>query len=975
VATSGATPDARGDQSHRGEATSDAWAYSVAASSRREDMPRLPPVRLASRQELAAAARAAPLLRSARDLAIWADTAGGPAHSLPLSEVAANAAANELELTAGEVILAWRVAVATGMVPQPGAQGHAAASFDVLAAGSQDEVLGAWLDAFESMLSSEDLDGLATALYTVGTPVKIDALFDAYSTAVGTVRARDADEPTSRQAGGAPNPSQAAALSYALETLADLGAVELGTDETVGGLTVALSPLGIWGVHRRLRLHGWNVPELGEGRDDAPSLLAALATCDVEDGETEITAWLAVRNESSAAAELIAAAAAGSPGLRGAAFAVLDRIGQAALEEVRAALEVPLLRAHAAVWLHEHGEEAELGPADRTWLLVDLGAGLLEEADPRDVVAELLPEVAPEAQAEIVAGLWHVNHPGVIDLLTTLSEHHPDPGVARAARKAAFKVWSPSIEMAAVAEHASAKVKSSSYTPTLEPGLRAFEPDEIGRPRGGGSDRTDNKHPQHFLVADMPASSPMQFDVSLIVRITEGAPSSWHPRHVAMKSFETKPDGTKITLIVQAPAGLRPTEQSEQVLTVPPTGDSEPARFAFRAERPGLFRIGVTAFAGGTFVGELVVELSVETRTRRAGSLRTVKAHLESLRTDPGEVTLQVRYDEDRYTFQLLSDSCFFEPVLAQALTAHPSEGVERTLRTLRAMADQRSGFSPPNARTWMQETGIGLWNDMVPALIKEQFWQLRPSISSFSIACDRDTIPWELLYPLSASGDDSGFLVEQFPVMRRAYGQRRSRQLSLGPARWVIPPKSPTNAEQEVGILQRAISPQGTEPIRDLAVLLELINAGHIGLLHFACHNNFVADSGGSSIVMAGGPFEPGLLNRAVTTRSLALHSPLVFVNACRSAGVIPEYTRLLGWASQFMAAGAGAFVGTLWAVPSDSASLFAEVFYDSLVRRGRALGASVLAARQATAQEVSDPTWLAYTVYGDPGAMVTSN
>ena len=122
---------------------------------------------------------------------------------------------------------------------------------------------------------------------------------------------------------------------------------------------------------------------------------------------------------------------------------MLDRIGTAAAGEVRAALGEPLLRAHAAVWLHEHGEDADLGPADRTWLLVDLGAGLLEEADPRDVVAELLPEVAPEAQAEIVAGLWKVRHPAVIDLLTTLSEHHPDPGVARAARKAAFKARSP----------------------------------------------------------------------------------------------------------------------------------------------------------------------------------------------------------------------------------------------------------------------------------------------------------------------------------------------------------------------------------------------------------------------------------------------------------------------------------------------------------------------------------------------------
>jgi hypothetical protein len=43
-----------------------------------------------------------------------------------------------------------------------------------------------------------------------------------------------------------------------------------------------------------------------------------------------------------------------------------------------------------------------------------------------------------------VAALWQVRHPGVTDLLTALSDHHPDPAVARAARKAAFKARSPS---------------------------------------------------------------------------------------------------------------------------------------------------------------------------------------------------------------------------------------------------------------------------------------------------------------------------------------------------------------------------------------------------------------------------------------------------------------------------------------------------------------------------------------------------
>src|SRR5215469_15529955 len=395
----------------------------------------MPPVRLAPRAELAAAARVAPLLRAARDLQAWAVEHGDVAPGAVLDGSHARAAAEALELTFDELDAAWQVVGATNqnMTAELHAPGPISKAAVPLSAATAEDVLREWDAALAALLAGEELDGLATALYTVGAPVRIEALFDAYTAAAGAqisaARAPDADE--------------AAALSHALETLADLGVVELGTEEHAGGLTVVLSPLGIWGVHRRLLAQGWHVPVLGPSdREGAVGLLMTLASCDAEDGESKINQWLLGRSEEEAAAELIDAAVTGTPGLRGAAFAVLDRIGKAATEEVRAALSEPLLRAHAAVWLHEHGEPADLGPADRTWLLVDLGAGLLEEADPRDVVAELLPDVSADAQAEIVSGLWQVRHPGVIDLLTTLSEHHPEPRVARAARKAAFKARS-----------------------------------------------------------------------------------------------------------------------------------------------------------------------------------------------------------------------------------------------------------------------------------------------------------------------------------------------------------------------------------------------------------------------------------------------------------------------------------------------------------------------------------------------------
>jgi hypothetical protein len=429
---------------------------------------RLPPVRLASREELASAARVAPLLRAARDLAVWAGTGRPLTGQGELTPPDAADAADALDLSPDEVRAVWAIARDTGMVAVSGSKAARGKRLDVLASGEPEEALAVWRSALRTVLGQENLDGLATALYTAGRPVRLDALFEAYAAAVGALTISGDGEAMAatssgaqadpRPAGGGhtvPGPAGPAdgdqesgdagapGFSPGLEILADLSVVELGADEDGAGLTVSLSPLGLWGIRDRLSARGWRVPILGgSAGGGAAAVLAVLADYDAEDGEAEIAAWLARRSPERAAEELTEAARTGSPGLRGAAFAVLDRVGGTAVPAVRRAMADPVLRPHAAVWLRDHGEDASLSHEDSAWLLVDLGAGLLEEAAPEDVVAELLPDLPSRAQAELVAGLWRVEHPAVIELLTTLSDYHPEPDVAKAARKAAFKARS-----------------------------------------------------------------------------------------------------------------------------------------------------------------------------------------------------------------------------------------------------------------------------------------------------------------------------------------------------------------------------------------------------------------------------------------------------------------------------------------------------------------------------------------------------
>ena len=88
------------------------------------------------------------------------------------------AAAEALDLTQDELKSAWQVAEDAGMLGQAGPR-----QADVLSDGDPEAVLALWDEALCVILRSTELDGLVTALYTVGGPVRIDALFEAYDTA------------------------------------------------------------------------------------------------------------------------------------------------------------------------------------------------------------------------------------------------------------------------------------------------------------------------------------------------------------------------------------------------------------------------------------------------------------------------------------------------------------------------------------------------------------------------------------------------------------------------------------------------------------------------------------------------------------------------------------------------------------------------------------------------------------------------
>jgi hypothetical protein len=441
------------------------------------------------------------------------------------------------------------------------------------------------------------------------------------------------------------------------------------------------------------------------------------------------------------------------------------------------------------------------------------------------------------------------------------------------------------------------------------------------------------------------------------------------PHSTQLEAFDVPPEGRDVLLVIYAP-GLQLLSDQQQIVHVPADSDSMPARFELRADTPGPLAVSITAWIGGTYLGELVIEITAE-RDRMPGPHREVLAAITTEVTE-GAVSLVVRYDkiQNAYRFEFRDED--YPAEVTCSLAYDPGPVVEHLIADLDNLAKGRSGYSAAQTRDYLVNAGARLWRQLLPEQLREQFWDRQHRIRQLTILADKDAVPWELLYPMD-SGRAAGFLVEQFPVTRAIFGWRPARTLRLRPARFVLPEGSLREASDEIDTMRQLLDP-GQPPsdvISALTPLTELISSGSFGLLHFACHNTY-DPVGGSSIRLGNVQFTPTLLEVAAIQKALEHSAPTIFINACRSAGLNATYNQLDGWASKFLEAGAAAFIGSLWAVSDGAAREFAQELYTQL-RAGSALGEAVMRARHVAASQPDDPTWLAYAVYGNPRATVS--
>jgi len=232
-------------------------------------------------------------------------------------------------------------------------------------------------------------------------------------------------------------------------TVEDVHQVETLVGSRDGGGVVALSDLGVWAVQRMAAVH-LDAPVVGTLREVPAGELLRQATDMAEDAASaELDAWVAQRDVVDAAAELVDALPAAGEVALGLAFGALLRIGAPAAPAVRTLGQDPRLSAYATVWLVDTLQiDAEDVRVDGVEGQVALLHAVLDLRGAHAVTAWLplmlgvRSDTGRDAIAAAVEQLWRDRSEAAGEVLDAIAAVHPDKPVAKAARKALFKLRS-----------------------------------------------------------------------------------------------------------------------------------------------------------------------------------------------------------------------------------------------------------------------------------------------------------------------------------------------------------------------------------------------------------------------------------------------------------------------------------------------------------------------------------------------------
>ena len=553
-------------------------------------------------------------------------------------------------------------------------------------------------------------------------------------------------------------------------------------------------------------------------------------------------------------------------------------------------------------------------------------------------------------------------------------------------------------------------------------------PESAAVPAGGVA--TGGAMVQFYTYVDFPPTISNSNDVKypLVVQLVRDRPRESRSEGEVGIAFEDETE--YVDVVVRAPgfeevsgygAGARDGPALRRTIAVPQDDDSQPAVFLLQLvdERSGPHWVTVDFYHRGRNAGSLTLEVAVRGfqllrgGTRRAatvgdedgaasptfGTASVVRA-VDGVSIPQGtplpaaDVELRITRDADGRTlhFHLHSqklaglDGRGVGSIVFNELS-RPDLFFERLVERLSGLAARAgadlSGDEAVRMEDEVADLGIELYEQLFPAPLREVYWELKArrdagELSNLLIVSDEPWIPWELVKPYDVvDGRDveDDHLAGAWRMSRWLAGAAVPSDLNIRAARLVAPMLELDFVAQEIQYFDSLAARQIeiASPITTRAQFLEQAEQGGAQLYHFASHGNynqtFVDES---PIVLEDEPLFPSDLTRR-RARGLRRERPLIFLNTCHGARVGFNLTGLGGWAQRLVDhLGVTAFVGALWEVHDELASRFAQIFYEELWE-GKTLGEAFFSARrQIRAMQSANPTWLAYTLYGDPNSRV---
>jgi hypothetical protein len=442
------------------------------------------------------------------------------------------------------------------------------------------------------------------------------------------------------------------------------------------------------------------------------------------------------------------------------------------------------------------------------------------------------------------------------------------------------------------------------------------------------------------------------------------------------------PAGTTVDIVVQPRRGFEVEGRAEASLEV---GEEEtlPVQFKVRGTALGPAELRVLAFHHGQALGAITLRPLVVRADARAAGTGAHSGPLApvSVRVPDVMLLIEERDVGGKPGFLLRLTAPYldrphnltpFGPVVLETNATKyfdeffkEIEGLRLDDSTQRAIAEQQ-----------LRDKGAKLFERVLPPELRKILWALRDRSLSMLVQSEEPWIPWELCRLFGeVDGDieDGPFLCEAFTVTRWQPGIPFRSPLRLTNMALVVPGDSGLALASVERDAILALADDGRKVSQIPANFFDLQRAlasGEYDGWHFTGHGAYRTPDPNKAVIVLEKKqtFTPD--NLAGTIRRLGRVRPLVFLNACQTGRGGMSLTGVGGWAREFLTSGAGAFIGTYWSVFDRPACDFAEALYARLLG-GEPIAKAVKGAR-ANIRNSGDPTWLAYTVFADPMAIL---